>query len=60
MFRENYDLSMIISAVVTSMFIVLAIRFVLYLANRNNSQIQKPDWLEDERFDVQTKKNKRK
>ncbi|MDE5926197.1 MAG: hypothetical protein K2N75_04580 [Helicobacter sp.] len=60
MFRENYDLSMIISAVVTFMVIVLAIRFVLYLANRNNSQIQKPDWLEDERFDVQTKKNKRK
>ncbi|CAM3573799.1 MULTISPECIES: hypothetical protein [Helicobacter] len=60
MFRENYDLSMIISAVVTFMVIVLAIRFVLYLANRNNSQIQKPDWLDDERFDVQTKKNKRK
>ena len=48
------------SAVVTFMAVVLAIRFALYLANRNNSQIQKPDWLEDERFDVQTKKHKRK
>ncbi|TLD85584.1 hypothetical protein [Helicobacter sp. MIT 05-5294] len=60
MFRESYDLSMIISAVVTFMVIVLAIRFVLYLANRKGSQIQKPDWVEDERFEVQTKKGKRK
>ncbi|WP_297812929.1 hypothetical protein [uncultured Helicobacter sp.] len=59
MFRESYDLSMIISAVVTFMVIVLTIRFVLYLANRKNSQIQKPDWLEDERFDVQRKKGKK-
>lgn len=60
MFRESYDLSMIISAVVTFMVIVLTIRFVLYLANRKNSQIQKPDWLEDERFDVQRKKGKKR
>lgn len=59
MFRESYDLSMIISAVVTFMVIVLAIRFVLFWANRKGSQIQKPDWVEDKRFDVQTK-NKRK
>lgn len=60
MFRESYDLSTIVSAVVTFMAVVLAIRFALYLANRKNSQIQKPDWLEDDRFDVQTKKHKRK
>lgn len=60
MFRESYDLSMIISAVVTFMVIVLAIRFALYLANRKNSQIQKPDWLEDERFDAQKRNNKKR
>ena len=56
MFRESYDISTLISAVITFMVIVLAIRFVLYYVNRNGSQIQKPDWLDDERFDLKKKK----
>ena len=51
MFRESYDISTLISAVITFMVIVLAIRFVLYYANRKGGEIQKADWLDDERFD---------
>ena len=58
MFRESYDISTLISAVITFMVIVLAIRFVLYYVNSNGSQIQKPDWLDDERFDLKKKKKK--
>lgn len=58
MFRESYDISTLISAVITFMVIVLAIRFVLYYANRKGSQIQKPDWLDDERFNLNKKKKK--
>ncbi|MCI5968733.1 hypothetical protein [Helicobacter sp.] len=58
MLRESYDLSTLISAVVTFMLIVLTIRFVLYFANRKGSQIQKPDWLDDERFEIKKKKKK--
>ncbi|EEO26607.1 hypothetical protein [Helicobacter winghamensis] len=59
MLRESYDLGTLISAVITFMIVVLAIRFALYFANRKGSQIQKPDWLDDERFEVKKKKNKR-
>ena len=58
MLRENYDLSTLISAVVTFVIVVLAIRFVLYFANRKGPQIQKPDWVDDERFDRKQKKKK--
>ncbi|MBX7490032.1 hypothetical protein [Helicobacter turcicus] len=58
MLIDSYDLSTLISAVVTFLIIVLAIRFVLYYANRKGSQIQKPDWLDDDRFDTQKKKKK--
>lgn len=58
MFKESYDLSTLISAVITFMVIVFAIRFVLYFANRKGSQIQKPDWLDDERFEIKKKKRK--
>ncbi|WP_299546620.1 hypothetical protein [uncultured Helicobacter sp.] len=58
MLRESYDLGTLISAVITFMVIVLAIRFALYFANRKGSQIQKPNWLDDNRFE--TKKNKKK
>ena len=58
MFRESYDISTLISAVITFMVIVLAIRFVLYYVNRNGSQIQKPDWLDDERCHLKKKKKK--
>lgn len=58
MLRETYDLSTLISAVVTFVIVVLAIRFVLYYANRKGSQIQKPDWLDDDRFEIKKKKKK--
>ena len=58
MFKESYDLSTLISAVITFMVIVFAICFVLYFANRKGSQIQKPDWLDDERFEIKKKKRK--
>lgn len=59
MFKENYDISTIISAIVTFLLILLVVRFILFLANRKKTQIQKPDWLEgDERFEI--KKGRRK
>ncbi|MCI2236012.1 hypothetical protein MKD52_04115 [Helicobacter sp. CaF467b] len=57
MLKENYDLTTIISAVVTFLIVLLAIRFILFIVNRKGSQIQKPDWLEgDERFEVKKRK----
>ncbi|WP_162845083.1 hypothetical protein [Helicobacter sp. MIT 11-5569] len=58
MLRENYDLPTLISAVITFMVVVLAIRFMLYYANRKGSQIQKPDWVDDDRFNLKKKKKK--
>ncbi|MCH5323480.1 MAG: hypothetical protein J1E31_07920 [Helicobacter sp.] len=58
MFGGIQDIQTIISAVLTFLVVVLAIRFGLYLANRNRTQIQKPDWLDDERFE--TKKRKKR
>ena len=58
MFRENYDLGTIISAAVTFVVIVLVLRFMLYMANKKKTIIQKPDWLEDERFDKKIKRGK--
>ncbi|PZT47819.1 hypothetical protein B6S12_06955 [Helicobacter valdiviensis] len=59
MFRSEYDLGTIISAAITFAIVVLAIRLVLFLVNRKKTTIQKPDWLMDERFDLD-KKRKRK
>ena len=60
MLKENYDLTTIISAVVTFLIVLLAIRFILFIVKRKGSQIQKPDWLEgDERFEVKKRKKGR-
>ncbi|CAM2798825.1 hypothetical protein [Helicobacter burdigaliensis] len=59
MFRSEYDLGTIISAAITFALVVLVIRLVLFLANRKKTNIQKPDWLVDERFNLD-KKRKRK
>lgn len=59
MFRESYDLETIISAIITFVMLVLVIRFILYMVNRKRPTIQKPDWLDDERFD-NDKRKKRK
>ncbi|MDE5603943.1 MAG: hypothetical protein K2I71_08565 [Helicobacter sp.] len=56
MFRESYDLGTIISAIITFAMIVLVIRFMLYMINRKRPTIQKPDWLDDERFDIGKRK----
>ncbi len=57
MIKESYDLATIISAVITFLVVLLAIRFVLFMVNRKGSQIQKPDWLEDdERFEIKKRK----
>lgn len=57
MIKESYDLATIISAVITFLVVLLAIRFVLFVVNRKGSQIQKPDWLEgDERFEIKKRK----
>ncbi len=58
MLRENYDLMTIISAVVTLVITVSALRLALYLANRNKTTIQKPDWVEDDKFDI--KRNRKR
>ncbi|AWI33672.1 hypothetical protein LS72_008560 [Helicobacter apodemus] len=59
MFRESYDLGTIISAIITFVMLVFVIRFMLYMINRKRPTIQKPDWLDDERFD-NDKRRKRK
>ncbi|MGX2983741.1 hypothetical protein [Helicobacter sp. 23-1045] len=53
MFKENYSLEMIISAVVTMAAILLCVRLYLKIINRK-SKIQKPDWLGEE-FDKKFK-----
>ena len=59
MFKESYDISTIISTIVTFLLILLVVRFILFLANRKKTQNQKPDWLEgDERCEI--KKGRRK
>ena len=59
MFKESYDISTIISAIVTFLLILLVVRFILLLANRTTTQSQEPDWLEgEERFEI--KKGRRK
>lgn len=59
MFKENYSLELIISAVVTMCVIVLCIRIYLKIVNKK-SHIQKPDWLDNsdfnERFDIKKKR----
>ena len=59
MWRDSYDLGTIISAIISLVVVVMAVRVVLYLANRKHTQIQKPDWLDDERFDMQIKKKRK-
>ena len=56
--RDEYDIGTIISAIVTLLVILLSIRFVLYLANRKRPKIQKPDWLDDDRFTMDRKKRR--
>lgn len=52
---EEYSIAKIISAILTFLCVVLVIRFFLYLANRNKTQIQKPDWVESDKFDTKKK-----
>ncbi|WP_104721992.1 hypothetical protein [Helicobacter mesocricetorum] len=59
MFRESYDLGTIISAIITFVMLVLVIRFMLYMVNRKRPTIQKPDWLDDERFDLDKRKKRK-
>ena len=60
MLKENYDLTTIISAVVTFLIVLLAIRFILFIVNRKGRQKKKPDWVEgDERFEVKKRKKGR-
>lgn len=59
MFKENYSLELVVSAVVTMGIILLCVRIYLKIVNKK-SKIQKPDWLEDsdfeERFDIKSKR----
>lgn len=57
---NTYSLDTIISAVVTLIIIVGAIRLALYLANRKKTTIQRPDWIDENRIDLTRKKGKRK
>lgn len=56
--KDGYDIGTIISAIVTLLVILLSIRFALYLANRKRPKIQKPDWLDDDRFNMDRKKRR--
>lgn len=59
MFKQNYTLEMIISAVVTMGVILLCVRIYLKLINKKR-KIQKPDWLEDSDFEDRFNIKKRK
>lgn len=49
MFPKNYDLGLVISAVITLAIILLAIRIYLKIVNKK-SDIIKPDWMNDDRI----------
>ena len=51
MFGQTYDMGTVISAIATFSVIVLGIRVYLSIVARNKTTIQKPDWLDDERFE---------
>lgn len=59
MFKQNYTLEMIISAVVTMGVILLCVRIYLKIINKKR-KIQKPDWLEDSNFEDKFNIKKRK
>lgn len=59
MFKQNYTLEMIISAVVTMGVILLCVRIYLKIINKKR-KIQKPDWLEDSDFEDKFNIKKRK
>lgn len=50
MFKENYTLEMIISAVLTLGVILLCVRIYLKIVNKK-SKIQKPEWMDEEKFE---------
>ncbi|MDD6056088.1 MAG: hypothetical protein PUB96_06060 [Helicobacteraceae bacterium] len=56
LFSGNYSLGNVISAVLTFALVLLILRFGLYLANRKNTKIQKPDWVEGDKFDLKRRK----
>ena len=60
MFNTEYSLDTIISAVLTLLIVVGAIRFALFWANRKRSTIQRPEWMDENRIDLTRKKGKRK
>ena len=57
MFKENYSIETIISAVVTLGVILLCVRIYLKIVNKK-SKIQKPEWMDDfdERFNIKKRK----
>lgn len=59
MFKENYTLEMIISAVVTLGVILLCVRVYLKIVNKK-SGIQKPEWMDENEFNERFNIKKRK
>lgn len=59
MFKENYSIETIISAVVTLGVILICVRIYLKMVNKK-SKIQKPEWMSEgdfnERFNIKKRK----
>lgn len=49
MFPKNYDMGLIISAVITLAIILIIVRIYLKIVNRK-SNITKPDWINNDKL----------
>ncbi|WP_181881766.1 hypothetical protein [Helicobacter sp. MIT 14-3879] len=50
MFRENYSIELVLSAIITMGVILMIVRIYLKIINSRND-IRKPDWLSDSEFE---------
>ena len=56
MFPKNYDLGLVISAVITLAVILLVVRIYLVIVNKR-SNIIKPDWINNDKISKSKQKD---